>query len=270
MKLAPQQRSPDAVEAAHTRMALVLAVPLAVGFAVLCQWPVWEHSPPLLVVNVAASVAFIITAMLLDEEAGQRDTAWMFGIAGALWSGARLGWNADVLALLSSMAESLFWVFLAWSLLRYPQGRLTRSERLYMIVMFTLLPGLEVVFDLTRVQRVEAIARVDPAIWLPALRPLRSVPVEGSPRVMVVGYTALGLVFMALMLRRLVRARGVDRRVLFPVLVAAGMAAFAGGVGWAVYQFSDSPRLVEQTLLCRGWRCWRSRRRSRSRCCGDG
>jgi hypothetical protein len=138
-----RQDAMAAADASRTRTALLQVVALTIGIAVLCQWSAWPRYALLSIVNVAVSVAFTVTGVLLGEERGQRRTGQAFVVVGILWSvGRTRGWDLALLPLLASMSDALVWFLLAWALLLYPSGRVSRRlERLWLVLFLIWMPG---------------------------------------------------------------------------------------------------------------------------------
>jgi signal transduction histidine kinase len=198
----------------------------AVGcFCALVQGPQWRESAALATVNLAVSLLFVFTGLMLGREPGQRVTAWALMLAGIFrsvdfidaWNGA---WPAYALVF-----GGLDRIFGVWALLRYPDSSLSRLHRRYLITFAGwMLAGRTLI----------AVTSTAPwngnpsSSWWPTLVPdqrlsdLLNYVVHG-------GEGLCGLALMALLLIRLKRTRGLDRIVITPIIVA-GIAAVIAGI----------------------------------------
>jgi signal transduction histidine kinase len=213
--------------------SLIAAITVAAGgFCALVQGPLWNTDAALAAVNLAVSVLFVFTGLMLRREPGQHAVGWALVIAGVLrsldfadaWSGPP--WA--IYDLLFGAADRLFG---AWALLRYPNPALLRPQRLYLILLTGwMLTGRLLIAVTARPQWAGAPA----SSWWPTLIP--------DPRVNdIVNYVVnageglLVVALVVLLAQRLQRTAGLDRIVITPIIVA-GLAAVAAAGASAVVQ----------------------------------
>jgi signal transduction histidine kinase len=216
--------------------ALTAALTVAAGgFCALVQGPLWHTDPPLAGVNLAVSVLFVGTGLMLRREPGQHAVGWALVLAGVLRSldfvDAWTGPPWAIYALIFGAADRLFG---AWALLRYPNSSLLRSQRRYLILLTGfMLAGRVLIAVTSRPQWAGAPA----SSWWPALIP--------DPRLNdVVNYVVNageGLFVVALvvlLVQRLQRTTGLDRIVITPIIVAGLAAVVAAGASALVQMLS--------------------------------
>jgi signal transduction histidine kinase len=222
----------------HLLRVAAVVVPVGGGLALFAQWPLWLAAPFLAGVNVVVTVTFLMTAVLLSEEPGQRTTAWALGLAGVFYSVSWVNeWNVGPLPLIASVLGLLSDLFGAWALLRYPEPRLRRwHDRGFMLAALVWLVGGPLVQAL--VSRPSWYP-FGPAAWWPSLFPSRRLFAVVT-QVFELGAIALAVCFSVLLLMRLWQLRGVERHVALPVMVAAVAAGIFAGVV-TVSQVVDLP-----------------------------
>lgn len=197
------------------------AVLCAVGcFCVLVQGPQWRESAVLASVNLAVSLVFACTGLMLRKQPGQRVTAWALMLAGVFrsvdfidaWNGA---WPA-----FTTVFGGVDRVFGAWALLRYPGSSLSARHRRYLVAVTGWMLAGRVLIVVTSTARWNGYP---PSSWWPALVP--DQPLSDTLNYVVhTGEGVLAAALIPLLVIRLARARGLDRVVLTPVTVA-GIAA---------------------------------------------
>ena len=206
------------------------------GFCTLVQGPLWRTSPALATVNLAVSLLFVFTGLMLGKEPGQRVTAWALMLAGIFRSVDFIdAWNGPwgAYALVFGGVDRLFG---AWALLRYPNSSLSTLQRRYLIVFAGwMLTGRTVI-------AVTSTARWDgypPSSWWPALAPDQQL--SGPLNYVVHGGEGLcGAALMVLLIIRLMRTRGLDRIVITPIIVAGIAAVIAAIVSSVMITLSPS------------------------------
>lgn len=118
--------------------ALIAFIVLASGaVCALLQGPLWGPHPLLAAVNVATSVTFICTGLILHRDPRTRAVGWALIVAGALRSvdfTDPLGGPWPFYTLVFGGMDRLFG---AYALLRYPEPRLTRPQRVFLILLGT-------------------------------------------------------------------------------------------------------------------------------------
>lgn len=212
---------------------LTTAVLIVVAcFSAVVQGPGWSQDTALAAVNLAVSVAFVFSGLMLRREPGQRDVAWALIATGLLrsldfadaWSWP--GWS--IYDLMFGAADR---VFGAWALLRYPNPRLARDQRVFLILLTGwMLAGRLLVLVTARPQWDGLPA----SAWWPSLLPDLQLN-DAINYVLNAGDGVLAAVLLVLLARRLLRARGLDRIVITPVIVA-GLAAVIAAAASAVAQ----------------------------------
>ena len=207
----------------------------AAGFCALVQGPLWHTDPPLAGINLAVSVLFVCTGLMLRREPGQHAVGWALVLAGVLrsldfvdaWSGPP--WA--IYALIFGAADRLFG---AWALLRYPNSSLLRSQRRYLILLTGfMLAGRLLIAVTSRPQWAGAPA----SSWWPTLIPdLRLNDVVNY--VVNAGEGLFVVVLVVLLVQRLQRTAGLDRIVITPIIVAGLAAVVAAGASALVQMLS--------------------------------
>jgi signal transduction histidine kinase len=199
-------------------------------FCALVQGPTWQQSPVLAAVNLGASLAYVFTGLMLCREPGQRVTAMALGLAGLFrsvdfidaWNGI---WPAYTLVF-----GGVDRVFGAWALLRYPTASLSLVHRRYLLTLAGwMLCGRTLLLLVTPVTSWATHPSSD---WWPA--PFPSQQLSSMLNYVVHGGEGIcGLALVALLVNRMMRARGVDRIVIAPITMA-GIAAVLAAIVSAV------------------------------------
>ena len=205
-------------------------------FCALVQGPQWRETPVLCTVNLAMSLLFVFTGLMLRREPGQQVTAWALMLCGVFrcvdfidaWNGA---WPAY-----TTVFGGVDRVFGAWALLRYPNSSLSVLQRRYLV---TLTGWMLVGRTLIAVTSTAQWNGDPPSCWWPALVPdqrlsdVLNYVVHGGE-----GLGGIGL--LVLMMIRLRRTRGLDRIVITPIIVAGIVAMTATIISAAMMTFSLS------------------------------
>jgi signal transduction histidine kinase len=197
----------------------------------------WAQSPALASVNVAGSLTFVFTGLMLYRQPGQRGVAWALMLAGVCRSlDFADSWNAGPWPVYDIVCGGMDRVFGAWALLRYPNPRLRGYQRVFLL----LLAGWMLIGRTLMV--VTSTARWNgesPSAWWPAL--FVNMRLFDSISVVVnAGEGVLGLAILALLVLRLVQTRGLDRVVIAPIILA-GLAAAVAASATAVVQMVAPP-----------------------------
>lgn len=203
-----------------------VAVCAVTAFEIFAQRPLWGAGTVLAVVNLAALVTFMVTGLLLKDEPGQRGTGWALILAGICHPlGLVNRWDFGPMPLYAWVFGYLDDIFGAWALLRYPQHRLARHQRVFLLAMCCWLVGGPAFLAAASEPSWAGASRS--AWWLGWFpdRPAFTV----SSNVFDVGALGLSVVFLLLLLGRFFRARGMDRLVITPVIVAAVVSDVAAG-----------------------------------------
>ncbi len=210
------------------------------GFCALAQGSTWTQSTALAAVNLAVSLIFVFTGLMLLGEPGQRGVAWALMLGGIFRSLDFFGWNwpaAPVYGLVFGAVDRLFG---AYALLRYPNPSLLRHQRVYLILLTCwMLIGRTLIAVTSTPQWNGAPA----SSWWPALLP--DLRLTDTLNVVVnAGEGLFGVALVVLLIARVVRTKGLDRIVIAPIIVAgiAGViAAIASAVSQMLISLSASP-----------------------------
>jgi signal transduction histidine kinase len=212
---------------------LLLAVTAC--FCALVEGPLWRQATALAAVNLAFALVLVFTGLMLRRESGQLVPAVALMLAGVFrcvdfidaWNGP---WPAY--AIVFGGVDRLFG---AWALLRYPSPSLSRLQRRYLVALACwMLAGRALIVATSTAQWMGG----PPSWWWPALAPdeglsdLLSYVVHGGE-----GIFGVGLIVLLVM--RLVRARGVDRIVITPIIVAGIAAVIAASATAAVMTLAN-------------------------------
>jgi signal transduction histidine kinase len=214
-------------------IAFILLVSGAV--CALLQGPLWEPHPLLAAVNVATSVTFICTGLILHRDPRTRAVAWALIIAGALRSvdfTDPLGGPWPFYTLVFGGMDRLAG---AYALLRYPEPRLTRPQRVFLILLGTWMVIGRTLATVISTPRWDGYPA---SSWWISIHPDRQLA-QFVTDIVNVGQGVLGLTLLVLLILRLVRTRGLDRLVITPIIVA-GLAAVAAASGTAIAQMLSS------------------------------
>jgi signal transduction histidine kinase len=225
--------------ARRPRLAATGILLAAACFCTLVQGPQWRESLALATVNLAVSLLFVFTGLMLGREPGQRVTAWALILAGIFrsvdfidaWHGP---WHAYTLVF-----GGVDRIFGAWALLRYPNSSLSGLHRRYLIALTAwMLVGRTLLAVTSTAQWNGA----PPSSWWPALIPDEQL--SDVLNYVVHGGEGLGgIALMTLLAIRLMRTRGLDRIVITPIIVA-GIAAVIAAIASAtmmMVSLSDTP-----------------------------
>jgi signal transduction histidine kinase len=215
--------------ARHPWLAATGVLAAAACFCALVQGPQWRESAALATVNLAVSLLFVFTGLMLGREPGQRVTAWALMLAGVFrcvdfidaWNGP---WGAYALVF-----GGVDRIFGAWALLRYPNSSLSGLQRRFLIVFAGWMLAGRTLIAVTSTAQWNGDP---PSSWWPALVPVQQL---SDPLNYVVhgGEGLGGIGLMALLVIRLIRTRGLDRIVITPIIVA-GIAAVTAAIVSAV------------------------------------
>src|SRR5215472_6785807 len=117
-----------------SRLATAAVLVAAAGFCALVQGPQWRESAALSTVNLAVSLVFVFTGLMLRREPGQGATAWALILAGLFRSvdfiDAWQAWHPYTLVF-----GGVDRIFGAYALLRYPNRSLSPLHRRYLIAL---------------------------------------------------------------------------------------------------------------------------------------
>jgi signal transduction histidine kinase len=212
--------------------ALIAFIVLASGaVCALLQGPLWGPHPLLAAVNVATSVTFICTGLILHRDPRTRAVGWALIIAGTLRSvdfTDPLGGPWPFYTLVFGGMDRLFG---AYALLRYPEPRLTRPQRVFLILLGTWMVIGRLLATVISTPQWDGYP---PSSWWISIHPDRLLA-QFVTDIVNVGQGVFGITLLVLLILRLVRTRGLDRLVITPIIVA-GLAAVAAASGTAIVQ----------------------------------
>jgi signal transduction histidine kinase len=216
--------------------AVAVLVVFACGSAA-AQGPLWTHIPPLAIVNVVTSLTFVLTGLTLYRQPGQRGVAWALILAGVCRSvDFADSWNAGPWPVYDIVCGGMDRVFGAWALLRYPNPRLLRYQRVFLILLASWMLVGRTLMAVTSTARWNGES---PSAWWPSL--MVNQRLFGLTSVVVTaGEGLLGLAILVFLVMRLVQTRGLDRVVIAPIIVA-GLAAVVAASATAVVQMLAPP-----------------------------
>jgi signal transduction histidine kinase len=216
--------------------AIAVLVVFACG-AAAAQGPLWTQIPALAIVNVVTSLTFVLTGLTLYRQPGQRGVAWALILAGVCRSvDFADSWNAGPWPVYDIVCGGMDRVFGAWALLRYPNPRLLRYQRVFLIFLAGWMLVGRTLMAVTSTARWNGES---PSAWWPSL--MVNQRLFGLISVVVTaGEGLLGLAILVFLVMRLVRTRGLDRIVITPIIVA-GLAAVVAASATAVVQMLAPP-----------------------------
>jgi signal transduction histidine kinase len=206
------------------------------GFCALVQGPQWRSSAALATVNLAVSLLFVLTGLMLRREHGQQGTAWALILAGLFrsvdfidaWHGP---WSPYTLVF-----GGVDRIFGAWALLRYPNPALSPLHRRYLIAFAGWMLAGRTLIAVTSTARWDGAPT---ASWWPTLFPDEQLS-DVLNYVVHGGEAVGGITLLALLMIRLKRTRGLDRIVITPIIVAGIAAVVAGMASAAMMMLSLS------------------------------
>ena len=238
-QVSPQLRLPAGPRlgrARGPRLATAAVLLAAGGFCALVQGPQWRESAALATVNLAVSLLFVFTGLMLRREPGQQGTAWALMLAGLFRSVDFVdAWHGPW-APYTLVFGGVDRVFGAWALLRYPNPSLSPLHRRYLIAFAGWMLAGRTLIAVTSTARWNG---APPSSWWPALFPDEQLS-DVLNYVVHGGEAVGGIALMALLMIRLKRTRGLDRIVITPIMVAGIAAVVAGMASAAMMMLSLS------------------------------
>jgi len=222
---------------AHRPWLSVTAILVAVGcFCALIQGPQWREDAALATANLAFSLVFVFTGLMLRKEPGQRVTAWALMLAGVFrcldfadaWNGA---WPAY-----TTVFGGVDRIFGAWALLRYPNSSLSVLHRRYLIALTAWMLAGRTLIVVTSTAQWNGYS---PSSWWPALVPDDQLS-DTLNYVVHSGEALGGIGLIVLLVIRLTRTKGLDRVVITPIMAAGIIAVTATIVSAAMMTLSLS------------------------------
>lgn len=226
--LPPEPPGPPGRLPAVPWVRALLAGSVVCAVAAVAVGPLWESRPALAAPTVIFAGALVAAGVVLAREPGQAGSGWALVLAGCVWP---LSWVEEISRgpyhLISFVAAPITLMLAAWAIFGYPDpGAVGRAERGFLLALtaWTLLGRVVVVIS------SDLAAGRQPGVgWWPTL--------QSDPQVhrwlaylTSFGEVLLASVFLLLWVRRSRRIRGLDRRLMLPVV---GSAAIAGTVSMA-------------------------------------
>ncbi|MEP7025178.1 MAG: hypothetical protein ABJB47_15560, partial [Actinomycetota bacterium] len=209
---------------AHARIVgkLLIGIPAIGLFCLIAQWPLWRpDNVSLAAANLLITVTFYTISVFVYAEPGHRLTGLALAAAALLWPLNWVNeWQAGPLPLIAALNGPLAYLLAVWALLRYPahwRRRRYDAAAAVLLLFVQLSAGLQVVTS-----RPEWTGLPQGATWLtwwPSHTAYTVTRTGYDDGIVVV--TVLAVVILIL---RLARLTGPDRRVMRPVLVAIAVA----------------------------------------------
>jgi signal transduction histidine kinase len=202
----------------------------------VAELPLWKLSPALAVVNLAASLTFIVTGLLLYQEPGQRMVAWALILAGTFRSLDFIdAWNTGPWPVYAVVFGAADRVFGAWALLQYPWPRLKRPQRFYLIFLVGWMLTGRVLVVITS---TAAATGYSASSWWPSLIPDLAVS-NLIDLVLNCGEGILAIGLIGFFVARLLETKGLDRIVITPIMAAGLVAVIAASTTAIAQVFSN-------------------------------
>jgi signal transduction histidine kinase len=206
----------------------------------LVQGALWRTDSALAAVNLADTLVFVFTGLMLRKERGLRGVAWALVLAGLFRSADFIdSWNGPwpCYGLVFGGVDRLFG---AWALLRYPNSSLLRYQRVFLIAFTVWMLAGRMLIAITSTAQWNG----GPASWWwPALIPDLGLN-DVLNYVVNAGEGLFGLTLLVFLVLRLMRTAGLDRIVITPIIVAgiaAVIAAIASAASQMLVSLSTTP-----------------------------
>jgi signal transduction histidine kinase len=219
----PHPRLADRLSACagrHRPWCLAVGGSAAAALAVACEWPAFGHSPFAAGVNVAVTLAFVLTAAMLNGEESLGSVTGALALGGLLWPLSwTAAWDAGPSAVLSTFAYSYFWVCIGWGVLRYPTGRLhNNAERALLAAAVLIVPLANLaLIGIARPEWFGYSGRSN--VWWYG-SPINHRTFDVVVTVLDALTIVLSAVFLLVVRDRLRRYSELDRRIFRPVALA--------------------------------------------------
>ena len=208
-------------------------------FSALVQGPLWRQDAALAAVNLAVTLVFVFTGLMLRKEPGQLGVAWALMLTGLFRSVDFIdAWNGPwpFYGLVFGGVDRLFG---GYALLRYPNSSLLRYQRVYLIVLTVWMLVGRTLIAITSTAQWNGSS----TWWWPALIPDQRLT-DILNYVVNAGEGLLGATGIGLLVMRLVKTTGLDRIVITPFIVAgiaAAIAASASAVSQMLVSLNATP-----------------------------
>jgi len=241
--------------ARHRSWCLAIGGSATAAATVACEWPAFGSSPFAASVNVAVTLAFALTAAMLNGEESLGSVTGALVLGGLLWALTwTSAWDGGPSAVISTFAYSHFWICVGWGLLRYPSGRLqNNAERALLAAAILVVPLANMA--LIGIARPEWIGYPHPeGLWWYG-SPVGHGTFDTVVTVLDAVTVALAAMFLVIVRARLRTYSKLDRRIFRPVALALLAAFLIAATVNAVAYIPSGPHigpayaLVSLTLL---------------------
>ena len=208
-------------------------------FSAVVQGPLWNQDAALAAVNLAVTLVFVVTGLMLRKEPGQGAVGWALVLTGLFRSIDFIdAWNGPwpFYGLVFGAVDRIFG---AWALLRYPNSSLQRYQRVYLIVLTVWMLVGRMLIAITSTAQWNGSS----TWWWPALIPSMALT-DILNYVVNAGEGLLGVTMLVFLVLRLVKTTGLDRIVIAPIIVAgiaAVLAASASAVNQMLVTLNSTP-----------------------------
>ncbi|GAB3266533.1 sensor histidine kinase [Kineosporia babensis] len=208
---------------------------------------IWQHRPELAAPTVAFAGSLVTAGVILSREPGQRNAGWALVVAGCVWP---ISWVEAIsrgpLHLLAYLAAPLTLILGTWAINGYPdRAAVGRTERRLLIALTVWMLGGRFLVVLSSDL---ATGRDDGTAWWPML--------ESDPELhrwlsylSSAGEVLLAVGFLVFWVRRSRLIRGLDRKLMLPVVGAAALAATASMAASLAQVFGVRGRLLDDILV---------------------
>lgn len=207
---------------------LTLGVPVVIGYNILALWPLLATQAWLAASMAAVSVTFFATGIFIATEPGHRATAAGLLASAVLWPLNWLNeWHTGPLPMLAALQGPLASLPAVWAFLRYPRPWSHRWQALTVGWVLAIIQLQAALVVLT--------SRPEWNGWPPDQPWLTLWPNRTAFKVVTwsqdIGGAMLAGAVAVLIVVRLARLTGPDRRLMKPVVVAVPIAAVLTVIG---------------------------------------
>jgi len=208
--------------ATTARVGLVVG---AVGLGLWAVWPWLSDDRLIAAITVATGVAFVVTGVLMRSEPAQRRNGAMFVAMGLLWLGNEVGSRlTGVLPALGWAVRPLDEMVLIVILMRYPAIRI--ADRWTRRIVVVTIAAVLIPYYLSGLFWYPFTDGWTRTFWWPTVIGINDVAHRLSATFFMTSLLA-AVVVVVLAVRRYVLSRGLNRRELLPVLLAAAAVGVA-------------------------------------------
>jgi signal transduction histidine kinase len=187
--------------------------------------PLWRYHTALAMGSEFLSLALLASGvLLLDEPAQQRPAVMLMCSSALLTAGWLNEWHVGPLPLISVPASPLGIVLASWAMFRYPHSprEMGAGRRFFIVVVAWFAIGNALAIAAAR----PAWLGFRPSAWWPALFPDRALFTTAG-LLLEASAIAFTVVYVLLWARRWQHSRGISRRLVMPMAVAASVVCAA-------------------------------------------